>query len=171
MNIKFLTLMSAAALFLGSCSSEPKESENAGQETAATEEAAAPAEEKPVVELTIEGNDQMKFNLDKLEVPAGSKVKLTFKNVGKMPKEAMGHNWTLLEAGVDVASYGQAAATAKDNDYQPADRYADVIVHTKVLGPGEEETIEFDAPEAGTYKFICTFPGHYGLMQGDFIVK
>lgn len=170
MNIQFLSLMSAAALFLGSCGSEPKESENATK-TTATEETATSSDEKPVVELSIEGNDQMKFNLDKLEVPAGSKVKLTMKNAGKLPKEAMGHNWVLLEAGVDVANYATAAVAAKDSDYQPADRYADVIAATKVLGPGEEETIEFDAPVAGTYKFICSFPGHFAFMQGDFIVK
>ncbi|HBX64839.1 MAG TPA: azurin, partial [Balneolaceae bacterium] len=26
-------------------------------------------------------------------------------------------------------------------------------------------------PEAGTYDFICSFPGHYALMKGKFIVE
>ncbi|MEM6771051.1 MAG: plastocyanin/azurin family copper-binding protein, partial [Bacteroidota bacterium] len=27
------------------------------------------------------------------------------------------------------------------------------------------------APAAGEYDFICTFPGHYGVMKGKFIVE
>ncbi len=88
-----------------------------------------------------------------------------------MPKEAMGHNITILKQGVDLEEYAMAASKAKDNEYQVKGREGDVIAHTKLLGPGESETITFNAPEAGTYKFICTFPAHYGLMQGDFIVK
>ena len=126
--------------------------------------------DKPVVELTIEGTDNMKYNLSRLEVPAGSRVKLTLKNVGSLPKEAMGHNWTLMESTADIAAYATAAVGAKDNGYQPADKYTDVIIYTKILGPGESETIEFDAPAKGTYKYICTFPGHYLSMQGDFVV-
>ncbi|MBI1222045.1 MAG: multicopper oxidase domain-containing protein [Bacteroidetes bacterium] len=168
---------SILALFLGSAflmacgGGEEKKSEEtkpAGEQK--TEEPAAPAE-KQVVELSIEANDQMLFDKKSMEVPAGSHVKLTLKNVGKMPKESMGHNWTLLDQGVDMAKYAIAAVGAKDNDYQPADMYADVIANTRTLGPGEEQTIEFDAPPAGTYQFLCTFPGHYGTMHGDFIVK
>ena len=33
-----------------------------------------------------------------------------------------------------------------------------------MLGGGES------APEPGTYIFICSFPGHYQLMMGEFIV-
>ena len=31
-------------------------------------------------------------------------------------------------------------------------------------------TITFDAPDPGTFVFMCTFPGHYQLMMGEFIV-
>lgn len=125
----------------------------------------------PVVEITIEANDQMKYNMGTMEVPAGSKVRVTLHNVGEMAKNVMGHNWTLLAEGTDLVSFATAAMAAKDNDYIPADRGAEVIAHTAILGPNETETVEFDAPAPGTYKFLCTFPGHYGLMQGDFIVK
>lgn len=54
-----------------------------------------------VVEMT--GNDRMKYNLETFSVPAGSPVKLIFRNVGKMPKAAMGHNVVFLKADVDPA--------------------------------------------------------------------
>ena len=40
-----------------------------------------------------------------------------------------------------------------------------------MLGGGEETTIEFEAPAKGEYTFICSFPGHYALMNGKFIVE
>ena len=121
--------------------------------------------------ITIEGNDQMKFNKNEIRVKAGQKVKLTLKHVGKMDKKVMGHNWALLTQDADMAAVGQAAAEAADNDYIPSDMTDKFIVHTKMLGGGETETIEFDAPAPGTYTFMCTFPGHYALMNGKFIVE
>lgn len=160
----------AAALFVLSACGDASEHKH-GEEGHAPEKKVEQEVKKEVVEVTIEANDQMKFDKQQIEVPANSKVKLTLKNVGEMPKETMGHNWTLLNSGVDLVAYAQASMQAKESDYQSPDMYKDPIVYTKILGPGESETIEFDAPEPGTYKFLCTFPGHYGMMQGDFIVK
>lgn len=127
--------------------------------------------EEDVVEITIEGNDQMRFNLDEMKVKAGSTVKLTLKHVGKMTKQQMGHNWVLLKQGTDIMEFGQKAAGAADNDYIPQAEANKVIANTKTLGGGEETTITFDAPKKGTYDFICSFPGHVALMKGKFIVE
>tara|TARA_R110002096_G_scaffold406782_8_gene605188 strand:+ start:22088 stop:22549 length:462 start_codon:yes stop_codon:yes gene_type:complete len=123
-----------------------------------------------VTEVVIEGNDQMRFNLTEIKVKAGSTVKLTLKHVGKLPKQAMGHNWVLLNADVVVKDFAMSAMSARDNDYIPKDS-KDVIVHTDLVGGGESTTIEFEAPAKGEYTFICSFPGHYGLMKGTFIVE
>ena len=40
-----------------------------------------------------------------------------------------------------------------------------------MIGGGETDVIEFPAPEKGTYEFLCSFPGHYGMMKGKFIVE
>lgn len=122
--------------------------------------------------IVIEGNDQMKFNKTEIRVKAGEKITLTLKHVGKMEKAVMGHNWALLAAGADVATIGNAAAMEAENDYIPAEYADQILVHTKMIGGGESDTIEFEAPtEPGTYTFMCTFPGHYALMQGKFIVE
>jgi azurin len=39
------------------------------------------------------------------------------------------------------------------------------------LGGGETDVIEFQAPPAGEYEFLCSFPGHYAMMRGKFVVK
>ena len=122
------------------------------------------------VEIVIEGNDQMKFNLSEIKVKAGDTVVLTLKHTGNLPATAMGHNWVLLKQGVVVKDFAMEAMRARDTNYVP-EGSADVIAFTKVIGGGEVTTVEFEAPEAGTYDFICSFPGHYALMQGKFIVE
>ncbi len=130
----------------------------------------APALAAPrVIEITA--NDQMKFSLANIDAKAGEDLKIVFKNVGTLPKEAMGHNWVLLKAGVDVTAFATAAMTAKDTDYVPAAKKGDVIAATPVLGPKKEAEVLFKAPAAGTYAFICSFPGHYALMKGTLTVK
>ncbi|TXD49881.1 azurin [Polaribacter sp. IC073] len=138
-----------------------------------------PKETKPKVDLysdieasndiILTSNDAMKFSKEILKVEGGKKVKITFKHTGKMDKKVMGHNFVLLKKGVSMSSFGNKAASASSNEYIP-ENTEDVIVHTKLIGGGEETTIEFDAPAAGTYRFICSFPGHYAVMNGKFIV-
>ena len=121
-------------------------------------------------EITVEANDRMQFDTKEISVKAGEKITLTLKHVGKLPKQAMGHNWVLLKEGVVVKDFAMEAMKAKDNDYLPKDS-KDVIVATELLGGGETDTITFEAPAKGTYTFICTFPGHYGIMQGTLVVS
>jgi azurin len=135
-----------------------------------TETTSAPADVPEVAEVVIEGNDQMQFNTKRIEVYAGQKVKLTLKHTGELPLESMGHNWVLLAKGVNKGEYAEAAIGFKDEGYIVPDRTADVIAYTKQVGGGEETTIEFDAPEKGSYDFMCTFPGHFGMMNGKFVV-
>ena len=121
-------------------------------------------------EVVIEGNDQMRFNLSEITVKAGETVTLTLKHTGKLPKTAMGHNWVLLAAGTDIKAFATEAMKARDNEYIP-EGSEQILAHTALVGGGEEVTIEFTAPAAGEYDFICSFPGHYALMKGKLIVE
>jgi azurin len=123
-----------------------------------------------VTEVLLTSNDQMRFNKSEIRVKAGDKVKLTLKHVGKLGVEVMGHNFVLLKPDVERNEFAKKAVDAKDNGYIP-EGTEDVIVHTKMIGGGQQTSIEFDAPEKGTYEFICSFPGHVALMNGKFIVE
>ena len=162
---KLIYSFAVAAFFLAACknsSSTPATESKPATEVAATSN---------VTEVTISGDDQMKYDTDAITVPAGKKVKLTLVHTGKLAKEAMGHNWILLKPGVDLQEFAGEAMKAKGTDYVPASREGDIIVHTDLIGGGESTTIEFDAPEAGMYEFLCSFPGHSGMMKGHFIVE
>lgn len=164
----FLSVLASLWLVFAACGGD-------SQEKQASPAQAAPAPAAPevpaVAKLSIAGNDQMQYDKKRLEVFAGQTVELTLTHSGQLPKEAMGHNWVLLQPGVDMAAFGTAAISAKDTDYIPAGSEDQVIVHTKMIGGGETVTIEFVAPAPGTYKYLCSFPGHYAMMQGDFVVK
>lgn len=180
-RIKLSLLSLSASVFLLSCGGGESTYESGNSGTSSAAETTAPAATgssadntaatDEVAELTISGNDQMQYDKNELRVKAGQKVRLTLTHSGTMAKNAMGHNWVLLKEGVDLAGFGQKASTAMDNDYIPESEEGNIIAHTKMLGGGESDTIEFTAPAKGTYDFLCSFPGHYALMKGKFIVE
>src|SRR5438874_3800234 len=62
--------------------------------------------------LEISGNDLMQYDKSELSAPATCKeITVTLHHTGKLPKEAMGHNWVLVSAAdlVDVANAGMTA--------------------------------------------------------------
>ena len=130
-----------------------------------------PSKQKFDVHINLDGTDTMMYSKNSFEVKSGQKIKLTFKNIGKLPKVAMGHNIVILKNSVDLVKFCNEAVKFPTNEYFPKGLEKDVIGRTKLLGPGEEDTIYFMAPEPGTYEYVCTFPGHFALMKGKMIVK
>ena len=125
---------------------------------------------KGVANVTIISNDGMRFDVRKINVSSGQKVRVTLTHTGKLDKRIMGHNVVFLTNGVKPSAFAVKAAAARDNDYIPKGT-TEVIAHTKMIGGGETTVIEFIAPEAGTYNYICSFPGHYAMMKGKLIVE
>ncbi len=124
------------------------------------------------VEVTITGNDTMQFDKKAFTVTSGQKVKLTFKNIGNLPKAAMGHNVVILKKGVNKVEFATAAIPAGPAaEYIPTAKKKEILANTKLLGPKESDTIIFTAPEPGKYDYLCTFPGHFALMNGVMTVK
>ena len=118
--------------------------------------------------VTLNSNDQMKFDKKVIKVNSNQKVTVTLNHTGRFPAASMGHNFVLVKNDVDINEYALRAAGARNSEYIPEGE--NEIAYTKMLGGGESDTITFDAPEPGTYTFICSFPGHYQLMMGEFIV-
>lgn len=137
-----------------------------------TAAAATPAPSGPR-EIDISANDTMKYDITAISASPGESLKVVFTNAGTIPKEVMGHNWVLLNSNVDVTSFDTAASAAKDTNYIPADRAADIIAKVDILGPRKSGEVEFKAPTTpGQYTFICTFPAHFQAgMHGILTVK
>ena len=123
--------------------------------------------------ITITGNDTMQFDTKEFTVKSGEKVELELKNIGKLPKLAMGHNLVVLKKGISALKFGQKimGMGASATNPLPEASMGDVIAATKLLGPAESDIITFTAPEPGDYQFVCTFPGHFAMMRGIMTVK
>lgn len=105
-------------------------------------------------------------------VKAGQKVKLTLENKATVPQP---HNLLVCKPGslMKVGAAANAMLTdpqAMAKDYVPES--AEILHHTKLAQPGQTVTLEFTAPaEAGDYVYLCTFPGHWMLMNGTMKVE
>ena len=122
---------------------------------------------------TIEGNDLLQFSLAEVRVSASCEdVTITLEHVGMLPANIMGHNWVLTTTAdyMPVASAGQAAGPP---EYLPTGDPR-VIAATELIGGGEQTSVTFDISElapGGDFTFFCTFPGHFVLMNGKFIIE
>tara|TARA_X000000368_G_C23027234_1_gene710805 strand:- start:262 stop:708 length:447 start_codon:yes stop_codon:yes gene_type:complete len=128
------------------------------------------SDKNDVNNILITSDDYMKFDTRKITVKSGKIVKLTLKHIGQLDVQVMGHNFVLLKKKVNLIEFANKAATARDNQYIPVGS-DEVIVYTDMIGGGQETTIEFLPPEPGVYDFVCSFPGHYAMMKGKFIVE
>ncbi|MVZ64986.1 azurin [Sphingobacterium sp. DK4209] len=169
----------ALAIAVSSCGNNAeKKEETTSTETTPTEAPATTTEETvPGIEnvtssqtWTVEGNDQMQYNINLIRVKAGEAVEITVKNVGSMPKESMGHNLVILKPGIDIPTFGSEASAAADSEYIPKSSLTSIVAHSKLLGPGESDKISVTL-EKGVYSYICSFPGHFGIMQGKIVAE
>ena len=125
-------------------------------------------------ELTIDSTDQMTFTQKELKVASDcTEVKLTLHHSGKLAKNVMGHNWVLTKTAdyQAVASDGLKAGAA--SDYLPAGD-ARIIAHTHLIGGGESDSVTFPMAgleKGGDYTFFCSFPGHWAIMHGKFVIE
>ncbi len=124
-------------------------------------------------DVVIEGNDQIQFVQSELRVSSGcSEVTVTLRHIGTLAANIMGHNWVLTATG-DYQAVAQAGQAAGPPNFVPADDER-IIAATRVIGGGEETSVTFDVSgleAGGDYTYFCSFPGHFVLMNGKFIVE
>lgn len=108
---------------------------------------------------------QMKYDKPQIKVKAGQPVVIVFKN-----NDVMMHNILILESGT-LDEVGMAAdkmitdPKAQEKGFIPE---LDAVLHASPLvNPGKSYKMIFTAPKKkGEYPYVCTFPGHWRLMQG-----
>ena len=117
-----------------------------------------------VIELSAVIN-QMKFDKELLRLKAGTYVKIVFTN-----PDHMQHNLLILAPG-SLEEVGAAAdKLAQDpqgasKDYIPG--MPEVLFTTPLVNPQESYELIFRVPDTpGDYPFVCTFPGHWRIMNG-----
>jgi azurin len=123
------------------------------------------------VEVTV--NDQIRYSAKTIDAKVGVPIEITLRHTGKIPKANMSHNMVILKPGSMVAMISARCVGAKDKNYvaDDAETKAAVVVASPQLGPGESYVLRFTPTQAGEYPFLCTYPGHFGEMNGVIVVK
>ena len=120
--------------------------------------------------ITIEARTNLTYSKPTLEARVGEPIRLSFTNPDVVP-----HNWALIKPGTlakvgDLANKLIADPEAVSRQYIP--KTDDVLAYTDIVAPSDAFSIDFRAPsEPGRYPFLCTFPGHWMVMNGILIVR
>ena len=113
----------------------------------------------------------LQYAQKELRVKPGSKVALTFRNLDP----SMPHNVAIVQpdrltAIMDASMKLASSPKGVTQHYVPNDK--GVIAMSPILQSGNSYVIYFRAPrKLGTYPFLCTFPGHWQVMQGKLIIE
>ena len=122
--------------------------------------------------LRIAGNDMMQYDKKVLQVDNScQQVTVTLTHSGQLPKAAMGHNWVLTKAADKEATVAAGVTAGPQHGYLLKGD-ARIIAATGMIGGKEQTSVTFPTSKlkvSEKYVFFCTFPGHVGLMAGDFI--
>ena len=120
--------------------------------------------------VAVAAGPNLSFAPRTLTARPGEPIRLVFSNPDVVP-----HNWALIRPGA-LASVGELAnriiarPDAARVGYIPSTD--DILAYTPLTEPGAEATISFRAPDrAGRYPFLCTFPGHWMVMNGELVVE
>ncbi len=120
--------------------------------------------------IRMETASGLTFATKRFAVKAGERLSLTLANPDTMP-----HNLAIAKPG-SLARVGDGANRMAALPDGGAKRYipegGDVLFFTDIIEPGKSFTIHFSAPaEPGEYPYLCTFPGHWQIMNGIMVVE
>ena len=120
--------------------------------------------------LRVQAAEGLQFSPKTLTVTPNTKIQLIFEN-----PDIMVHNWVLIAPGSvqEIGALSDQLAAQADGaakEYLPE---SELILHaSKLLPPKSEQELTFTSPsKPGRYPYLCTFPGHWRVMQGELIVE
>ncbi|MEZ0487738.1 PVC-type heme-binding CxxCH protein [Fibrella aquatica] len=109
--------------------------------------------------------EEMRFDKKTFSVPAGKTVIIVLEN-----PDAMQHNLVVgkPKSTERIGKLADAMITAKDGaekNYVPES--SDILAATALVNPNQTIRLRFKAPDQpGEYPYLCTFPGHWRIMNG-----
>jgi len=108
---------------------------------------------------------EMKYDKTKFTVKAGTKLRIILKN-----PDFMQHNLLIIQPG-SLDKVGRAAdevATQSNGaELQYIPDIPEVLFSMPLVDPNQTTELIITVPDqAGDYPFVCTFPGHWRMMNG-----
>ena len=117
-----------------------------------------------VINLKVVQN-VMKFDKQLLTAKAGTTIQVIVEN-----PDFMQHNFVLIKAKT-LEKVGAAADKLAQDPNGAKQQYVpktpDVLYATPLINPAGKFTLTIKVPnEPGDYPYVCTFPGHWRIMNG-----
>jgi azurin len=109
--------------------------------------------------------DVMKFDKAMITAKVGTTIQIVLRN-----PDFMQHNLVLIKPNTLEKVGAAADQLAQDSNgakmsYVP--KMPEVLAATPLINPGDKYELTITLPaEAGDYPFVCTFPGHWRMMNG-----
>ena len=109
----------------------------------------------------------LSYDITEIRATAGDTFTIEYDN----SQSVMPHNIVFVYSRADIQPVGIASLRASQNDYIPTDEASleKIFGYTELARPGDTVYITITVPEPGTYPYICTYPGHFTMMQGQLI--
>lgn len=110
--------------------------------------------------------DELAYEAVEIRARSGSEFTIEFVN----NSSGMPHNVVFVNSESDINPVGIAALEASEHEYIPQSERERIFAYSGMAGPGETLTLTVKVPdEPGVYPYICTYPGHFTVMQGVLI--
>lgn len=108
----------------------------------------------------------LSYDVTEIRAEAGSTLTIRYENTSNMP-----HNIVFVNERSDIQPVGIAGIQAREFDYIPQGEAIQekIFGYTKLAKPGDTVYVTITVPPPGTYPYICTYPGHFTMMQGNLI--
>src|SRR5690625_3017481 len=102
----------------------------------------------------------LSYDITEINAKAGTQFTLEYANESNMP-----HNVVFVNSEADINPVGIAALQDLETEYIPMNMEESMFGWTELARPGETDYLTITVPEPGPYPYICTYPGHFSMMQ------
>lgn len=121
-------------------------------------------------EVRIECTSSLSYATPSFRAKPGEAIKLTLVNPDVVP-----HNWAIVAPG-SLERIGNLTNRYIADPEAPLRHYVpdspEVLAYTDIVLPKGEFSIHFRVPDKpGRYPYLCTFPGHWSVMNGEMVVE
>ena len=165
--MKYIFILVSGLLIMSCGSSESEQNQKSNTEVVPVATSPVLQEDTIYVKALGANMSEMKFNIKAIRVPANKD--LTIALINESTDATMPHNIVIIDKGT-ANNVGQDGYKFKDNSYiNPKNK--NVIAYSPLAPIGKTVYFTFTTPAAGDYEFICSYPGHWGMMKGKFITK
>ena len=118
-----------------------------------------------VMEMSSTGIE-LSYDVTEIRMKPGERIVIRYNNASDMA-----HNVVIVKSEADINPVGIAAIAAQQDEFIPPSEKDRILAASKLAYPGDTVSLEFTAPGPGVYPYICTFSGHFTMMQGRIVVE